>query len=106
MRTTASKFLDVLRGELITVQHVQVEDKNTDEISIVPTDQFIHDLECFNGAGIFADTTDMTCEMKGASGLEVRIGYMNPYSNVGIKAELQISGGTDTATLKSQLKIE
>lgn len=106
MRTTASKLSDVLRGELITVQHVQIEDKDTDEIRTEPTDQFMHDLECFNRAGIFADTMDVTYEMKDASGLEVRIGYMNPYSNVGIKATLQIPGSTDTAILRSQLKIE
>lgn len=106
MRTTASKLLDVLRGELITVQHVQIEDKDTDEIRTEPTDQFMHDLECFNRAGIFADTMDVTYEMKGASGLKDRIGYMNQYSQKAIKVELEIPEGTDLAILKSKLKIE
>ena len=106
MRTTTSKLLDVLHGGFITVQHVQIEDKDTDEISTVPTDQFVHDLECFNGAGIFADTTDVTYEMKSVSGLEVRIGYMNQYSQKAIKVETEIPEGTDLAILKSKLKIE
>lgn len=106
MRTTASKLFTALRDKRLTVQHVETEDKDTDEISTVSTEQFFDDLEFFCASGIFANSTDVKYELKSASDMEVRIGYMNPYSNVGIKAELQIPGGTDTATLKSQLKIE
>lgn len=106
MRTTASKLFTVLRDKRLTVQYVETEDKDTDEISTVSTEQFFDDLEFFCASGIFANSTDVKYELKSASDMEVRIGYMNPYSNVGIKAELQIPGGTDTATLKSQLKIE
>lgn len=106
MRTTTSKLFSLLRDKRLTVQHVEIEDKDTDEISTVSTEQFFDDLEFFCASGIFANSTDVKYELKGALGLEARIGYQNPYSNVCIKAELQIPGGTDTATLKSQLKIE
>ena len=106
MRTTANKLFSLLRDKLVTVQRVEIEDKDTYEISTMPADQFIDDLEFFCASGIFANSTDVKYELKGTSGLEARIGYQNPYSDVCIKAELQIPGGTDTATLKSQLKIE
>lgn len=106
MRTTASKLFTALRDKRLTVQHVETEDKDTDEISTVSTEQFFDDLEFFCASGIFANSTDVKYELKGASGLEVRIGYMNPYSNVCIKVELQIPEDIDWTTLKSQLKIE
>ena len=106
MRTTASKLFTALRDKRLTVQHVETEDKDTDEISTVSTEQFFDDLEFFCASGIFANSTDVKYELKSASDMEVRIGYMNPYSNVGVKATLQIPAGTDTAILRSQLKIE
>lgn len=105
MRTTASKLFSVLRDKLVTVQHVEIEDKDTYEISTMPADQFIDNLDFYNAAGILSDTTDVLYELN-SSTMEVRLGYHNPYSNVGVKATLQIPGSTDTAILRSQLKIE
>lgn len=106
MRTTASKLFTALRDKRLTVQHVETENKDTDEISTVSTEQFFDDLEFFCASGIFANSTDVKYELKGASGMEVKIGYQNQYSNSCIKVTLQIPEGTDISTLKSQLKIE
>lgn len=105
MRTTASKLFTVLRDKRLTVQYVETEDKDTDEISTVSTEQFFDDLEFFCASGIFANSTDVKYELKSASDMEVRIGYMNQYSQKAIKVELEIPEDTDREILKSKLKI-
>lgn len=103
--TSAKKLLGALRDGTVSVKDTKVTDKDTNEIKVVSTEQFLMDLEFYTESGIFTESTDIKIGVVGGS-LKVEIGRKSPYSRYVTEIWLDGPEGQDKRQVAKQLEVE
>ena len=77
--TSAKRLLGALRDRIVSVRDIKVADKDSNEVKVISTEQFLMDLEFYTESGIFTESTDIKIGVVGGS-LKVEIGRKSPCS--------------------------
>ena len=77
--TSAKRLLGALRDRIVSVRDIKVADKDSNEVKVISTEQFLMDLEFYTESGIFTESTDIKIGGVGGS-LKVEIGRTSPCS--------------------------
>ena len=102
-QTTASKILEAINQHLVTIDGVQVKDKETSVKQELPLEQFITDLEFYLESGIFADTLDFEYKAVSTGVLQVQAGYMSSACDKCIDVKLCLCNGVDMQQVDKSL---
>ena len=101
--TTAGQFYQATKDGMITrIVAVQTESKETEEITAIPPDQFIKDLEMYLDAGIFSESLDIKYQLPAPNFLQLQIGYLSPYCNK-ITADFHVAKGITMEQVRKAL---
>ena len=94
-QTTASKILEAINQHLVTIDSVQVKDKETSVKRELSSEKLITDLEFYLESGIFADTLDFEYKTISTDVLQVQAGYMSSACDKCIDIKLCLCDGVD-----------
>ena len=101
--TPAGQFYQATKDGMITrIVAVQTESKETEEITAIPPDQFIKDLEMYLDAGIFSESLDIKYQLTAPNFLQLQIGYLSPYCNK-ITADFHVAKGITMEQVRKAL---
>ena len=103
--TSAKRLLGMLRDRTVSVKDIKVADKDSNEVKVISTEQFLMDLEFYTESGIFTESTDIKIGVVGGS-LKVEIGRKNPCSRYVTGICFNGPEGQDKRQVAKQLEVE
>ena len=103
--TSAKRLLGMLRDRTVSVRDIKVADKDSNEVKVISTEQFLMDLEFYTESGVFTESTDIKIGVVGGS-LKVEIGRKSPYSRYVTEIWLDGPEGQDKRQVAKQLEVE
>ena len=102
-QTTASKILEVINQHLVTIDSIQVKDKETSVKRELSPEQLITDLEFYLESGVFADTLDFEYKAVDTGTLLVQAGYMSSACDKCIDIKMCMCDGVDMQQVDKSL---
>ena len=103
--TSAKRLLGTLRDRTVSVKDIKVTDKDSNEVKVISTEQFLMDLEFYTESGVFTESTDIEIGVVGGS-LKVEIGRKSPCSRYVTEIWLDGPEGQDKCQVAKKLEVE